>query len=202
METKNRIPLWLAVAITVMVALPFGIYLGKWSLPIWASFIVWAEYFALGAKPKVLTTIVPAYIVGVVVAAVIMLGDVWLTNVFGTAKMHTSGDIALFVSCFVGFCVFLYWMKWLPILQTGTLPYFNGISMLLAVYFVNSFVPFGTLSSAYWGPIVAAVGAILAGLLGAFLGWFNVAILFPHQVKTQPTSAPQLTGSGPIPIAH
>ena len=51
-ETQDTLPLWLAVAITVCVSLPFGIWLGNYNLPIWASFIVWAEYFALGAKPQ------------------------------------------------------------------------------------------------------------------------------------------------------
>jgi len=31
---------------------------------------------------------------------------------------------------------------------------------------------------------MAAAGAALAGLLGAFLGWFNVTILFPRKVVT------------------
>ena len=34
------------------VSLPFGIWLSRWNLPIWVSFIVWAEYFALGAKGR------------------------------------------------------------------------------------------------------------------------------------------------------
>ena len=59
MPTKDTIPLWLAAAITVVVSLPFGLWLGDWNLPLWIAFIVWAEYFALGAKPKVLTTIIP-----------------------------------------------------------------------------------------------------------------------------------------------
>lgn len=73
-QTKNTIPLWLAVAITVVVSLPFGIWLNRWNLPIWVSFIVWAEYFALGAKAAVLIKIVPAYLSGVGVAAAIKIG--------------------------------------------------------------------------------------------------------------------------------
>ena len=58
-QTKDRIPLWLAVAITVVVSLPFGIWLSRWNLPIWVSFIVWAEYFALGAKAQALSRSCP-----------------------------------------------------------------------------------------------------------------------------------------------
>jgi hypothetical protein len=43
---KGMIPLWLAVAITVLVSMPFGLWLGKFNVALWCSFIVWAEYFA------------------------------------------------------------------------------------------------------------------------------------------------------------
>jgi hypothetical protein len=182
-ETKNTLPLWLAVAITVCVSLPFGVWLGDWNLPIWASFIVWAEYFAMGATPSALKTIVPAYILGVLVAAIIMTAYMLLAKALGGMQILTGGDVALFISCFVGFCIFIYAMKWVPVTQAGTLPFFNGISMGLAVFFTGAFVkPFGADIDPNLLPAVAAVGAILAGLLGAFLGWFNVVILFPRPV--------------------
>ena len=194
-ETKNTVPLWLAVAITVCVSLPFGIWLGVYCLPIWASFIVWAEYFALGAKPAALKVMVPAYILGVVVAAIIMTAYALLSTALGSAQLYTPTDLALFAACFVGFCIFIYAMKWFPVTQVGTLPFFNGISMGLAVYFTGAFVkPFGTDIDPNLLPAIAAVGAILAGLLGAFLGWFNVVILFPRPIQGvveghQPTAA-------------
>ena len=190
-ETKNTVPLWLAVAITVCLSLPFSIWLGNYALPIWASFIVWAEYFAMGATPSVLKTMVPAYILGVLVAAIIMTAYMLLSSAMGTGSIVTMGDwsftlnnAALFSTCFVGFCFFIYAMKWFPVTQTGTLPFFNGISMGLAVFFTGAFVkaaPAGM--DANLLPALAAVGAILAGLLGAFLGWFNVVILFPRPVQ-------------------
>jgi hypothetical protein len=182
-ETKNTLPLWLAVAITVCVSLPFGIWLGNYNLPIWASFIVWAEYFALGAKPAALKTMVPAFVLGVIVAAIIMTAYALLSTALGSAQLYTPTDLALFASCFVGFCIFIYAMKWFPVTQVGTLPFFNGISMGLAVYFTGAFTkPFGTDIDPNLLPAIAAVGAIAAGLLGAFLGWFNVVILFPRPV--------------------
>ena len=45
-QTKETIPFWLAVSITVMFILPLGLYFGQYSLPLWVAFIVWAEYFA------------------------------------------------------------------------------------------------------------------------------------------------------------
>jgi len=183
-QTKDTVPLWLAVAITVCVSIPFGIWLGRWNLPIWVSFIVWAEYFALGAKWQALLKIVPAYISGVAVAAAIMTLYVWLTVRFGTTHWVKPNDLALFVAAFVGFCFFIFLMKYIPIWSQNTLPFFNGISMGLAVYFTGAFVhPFPAVVSVYALPWIAAVGAALAGLLGAFLGWFNVTITFPHQVR-------------------
>ena len=44
-----------------------------WSLPLWAAFVVWAEYFALGATPAGLKIMVPAYILGVLGAIFVLV---------------------------------------------------------------------------------------------------------------------------------
>jgi len=198
-ETKNTIPLWLAIAITVVVSLPFGIWLGKINFPLWAAFIVWAEYFALGAKPSVLKSMVPAYILGVVGGALIcefyqLLDKILSTpsNVlvnFGLQQL-TNDNLALYASFFVGFCILIYAMKWMPVVGgANTLPFFNGVSVFLGVYFTGSFMGWfkdfniGTDTIGYAIVIFAAISAILGGLLGAFLGWFNVVILFPREVR-------------------
>jgi hypothetical protein len=203
-ETRDTVPLWLAVAITVVLALPFGVWLGNWNIPIWASFIVWAEYFALGAKPSALKTIVPAYFLGVVAATIIMVGYTLTSKALGTGTVFTSGDFAftydhvgLAVACFIGFCLFIYAMKYVPVTQTGSLPYFNGISMMLAVFFTGAFskaIVLDNVDPAVLGPVVAGVGALLAGALGAFLGWFNVTILFTHRVAPQAKTGAQPMG--------
>ena len=188
-ETKNTIPLWLAVAITVCVSLPFGIWLGKYNLPLWAAFIVWAQYFALGGKPSALKTVIPAYVIGVVGAALIMTAYALLSKGAGSGAIFTAGEfsitndnIALIGACLVGFCILIYSMKFMPVTLTGMTPFFNGISMLLGVYFTGAFLkPFGEIDP-LWMPAAAAVGATLAGFLGGALGWFNVTIMFPHQV--------------------
>ena len=200
-ETKDTIPLWLAVAITVCVSLPFGIWLGSYNIPIWASFIVWAEYFALGAKPSALRTMVPAYTLGVVAAAIIMTAYMLLSTQFGKGSVFTSGDwsftydnVALFLTCFVGFCIFIYAMKYAPVTQTGSLPFFNGISMMLGVFFTGAFTKAVAPDiDVNLLPLVAGVGAFVAGMLGAALGWFNVTIMFPRPVakaRTQPGHQP------------
>ena len=198
-ETKNTIPLWLAIAITVVVSLPFGIWLGKVNLPLWAAFIVWAEYFALGAKPSVLKSMVPAYFLGVVGGALIcelyqVLDKILSTpsNVlvdFGLQQL-TNDNLALYVSFFVGFCILIYAMKYMPVVGgANTLPFFNGVSVFLGVYFTGSFMGWfkdfniGADLMGYAIVIFAAISALLGGLLGAALGWLNVTILFPREVR-------------------
>lgn len=177
--TVDRIPLWLASAVTVVVSLPFGLWLGDYNLPLWVAFIVWAEYFQLGARPAALRTIIPAYLIGVVGATSITTVNALLERLIPDATIVSRGDVAAFVSFFAGFCVLIYAMRWMGPTRTGTLPFFNGISMTLGVLFTGAFEPaVGPGVDAALLPLVAGIGAGLAGLLGAALGWFNVAILF------------------------
>lgn len=186
--TTDRIPLWLASSITVVVSLPFGLWLGDYNLPLWVAFIVWAEYFQLGAKPAVLRTIIPAYLIGVVGATSITTANALLERAIPDATIVSRGDVAAFVSFFAGFCILIYAMRWMGPTRTGTLPFFNGISMTLGVLFTGAFeTAVGPEVDAALLPVVAGVGAALAGLLGAALGWFNVAIMF-----TRPVSGPAL----------
>lgn len=70
LETVNRIHLWLAVAITVALSVPLTYELGR----LWASYIAWAEYFALGANPSALKKILLCFAYGVVAVGL------WLTT--------------------------------------------------------------------------------------------------------------------------
>lgn len=178
---RDRVPLWLAVAITVVVSLPFGLWLGDDNLPLWVSFIVWAEYFVLGGTPSALRVIIPAFLIGVFGAMLIVTGTTVLERLFDGASLVAENDVAAFVGLFIGFCVFLYALRWVPLdlFGSASLPFFNGVSMLLGVFFTAAFItaaPDGL--DPIFEPAVAAIGATLAGLLGCFLGWFNVTILF------------------------
>lgn len=176
-EVKDRVPLWLAVAITVFVSMPFGLWLGKWNFTLWCAFIVWAEYFALGAKPAAVKTILPSFSYAAALTAVTL----FLTQYFSfLPSMVVPGDLAaaLVLAAGVGFMV--YSMKWSSTFQEGSLPFFNGISMALAIYFTGSFPELG-------GPATAAlwsgVWTILMGVFGCLLGMFNVWILFPKKTE-------------------
>jgi len=187
---RDRVPLWLAVAITVVVSLPFGLWLGDYNLPLWVSFIVWAEYFVLGGKPAALKVIIPAFLIGVLGAMLITTSNAVLERALSSASIVAEGDVAAFIAMFVGFCVFLYAVRWVPmdLFGSASLPFFNGVSMMLGVFFTAAFItaaPKGI--DPVFEPAVAALGAALAGLLGCFLGWFNVTILFrvPASVVVQ-----------------
>ena len=178
---KETIPLWLAVAITVAISLPFGTYLGKFNFSLWISFIVWAEYFALGAKPEALKTILPTF-----AASSIWTGFmIWLITPFsGLPSLFAKGDLAVQVAFFIGVSILVYCMKFVKMFQTGSLVYFNGMSMCLAVIFTGStpkldFVVAHPQSATF----IAALWCIAMGWFGAILGWFNVVILFPKEVK-------------------
>ncbi len=180
----KAIPLWLAVAITVVVSLPFGLWLNEWSVPLWAAFIVWAEYFVLGATPAALKIMIPAYILGVVGASLVLILMVAVTKALGDVKLVSGGDIGIAIAFFVGFCILIYVMKFMPVTQgSGTLPFFNGISMGLATYFVGIYFAYGGLDfgSDYLVPVITAIPAIGAGLLGGFLGWFNIVVMKPFR---------------------
>lgn len=170
-QVKETIPLWLAVAITVVVSLPFGLFLGTYNLALWVAFIVWAEYFALGAKPEALRLIIPCFVLGAILTGAAMFTTVLLAPTL-------TLNVALALSLFVWVGLMVYIMRYSSTLSKGSLAYFNGISMLLAVYFTQSYPP---TADALLQPWVAAVWVILSGLLGAALGWFNVTITFPRK---------------------
>src|SRR5674476_1329125 len=105
-ETKNTVPLWLAVAITVVVSLPFGLWLKEWSVPLWAAFIVWAEYFVFGGKPAGLKIMVPSYILGVIGAVLVLILMVEMQKLLPDPQLVSATDVAL-TSCGSGrsFCI-------------------------------------------------------------------------------------------------
>jgi hypothetical protein len=177
-QYKETIPLWLAVGITVVVSIPFTLWLGTYNMAVWVSFIVWAEYFALGAKPAVIRTILPSFaysavLTGLSLAAIPLLGFL--------PSLVTPGDLAVAVALFVGVCFMVFSMRWAKVFQDGSLPFFNGISMVLAVYFTNSYPQLGVPAGV--APLFAAVWAILLAVLGVVLGVFNVWLTFPKPVK-------------------
>lgn len=169
----NRLPLWLAVAVTVVFSLPFGLWLGKFNFTLWCSFIVWAEYFALGAKPQVIPTILKSFgysalITGVSLAIIPFCAFL--------PSLVTPNDLAIAVALFIGVAFMVYSMGWSRAFQEGSLPFFNGISMALGVYFSGHFPHVGPDATL---PIVAALWALAMAAFGVVLGMITIAAQLP-----------------------
>ncbi len=184
-SVRTLIPLWLAVAITVFLAMPFGLWLGKYNFTLWVCFIVWAEYFALGAKPAALKLILPSYSIAAILTSGILLLMPWFSFL---PSIKTPGDLssALVLAGGVGFLVFA--MKWSTTVQNGALPYFNGMTMTLAVFFSGSYPKLAATSLA---PLEAGVWAVLMGMFGALLGVFNVWLTFPRESSATVVNRPK-----------
>lgn len=177
MRTKERMPNWLAVALSVMVSLPFGLWLGQYSIPLWIAFIVWAEYFMFGGSLRGLRKLIPAFMIGVVAAAVVQSFALLLTGAFGEVHLVAPGDLATAVSYFIGFGVAVFLMNYIEVLRDGVLAYFQGIAITLAAIFTGQGAAYvGNSSNPYLLVIGAALVTALACLLGSFIGWLNVTL--------------------------
>jgi hypothetical protein len=171
----QRVPLPWAVAMTVAIALPFGLFLNKFNIPLWVCFIVWAEYFMLGAKPDTWKVVFPS------IAAGGLTGALWMaTTVLVTSATGTHMIVGLLVGNFVWVTALLYLMPRSTTLTTGTLSVFNGLALYLAVYFTGSVPSVGMMENPYWVVTLAFLWMAIAAYAGWFLGWLNILLTFPH----------------------
>ena len=177
-QKKNTIPFFIAVVITALLPLPLGLYLGNWNIPLWAAFVVWAQYFVYGANPNAFKTILPCFAAGALFSTLGMA----LNAAFG-AFMHPF--LALCVGFGIAVAIMVYVMDYIPAFQQGSLAYFNGMAVMLAVYFTGSFPKFDW-ATPIMVPIIAGLWSILIGWLGSVFGWFNVLITFPREVEVKP----------------
>lgn len=123
---KNTIPFWLAVVITVLVPLPLGMFLGNWNIPLWVSFIVWAQYFVYGAAPAAFKKILIPFACGVLFAtAGMFLGA--LGGMFMSPYLVLNIGFGLAIAVMVGI------MPRVKLFQECSLAYFNGMAMMLGV---------------------------------------------------------------------
>ncbi|MDR1634509.1 MAG: hypothetical protein LBS27_06250 [Bifidobacteriaceae bacterium] len=177
MEPSKRLPMWLAVGITVVVGVPFGLWLKEYSLALFISFTVWAQYFAFGARPAGLKRIIPGYIAGGIGATATHLFGTWLADLFGKTHLVAEGDLGMLLGYFIGFCVLIYSMKFMPFIGENPLAFFQGISLTLACIFTGQGAAYvGDATNVYVLIIGGLIASILAMFLGCFLGWFNVTI--------------------------
>jgi hypothetical protein len=179
-KTVERLPLFLAVALTVVISLPFGLYLGNFNLALWASFIAWAEYFALGAKPDALKLIWPLFPAGALTMAIFATFTNYSVINLGWGLIPS---VALWIFVWVGIAVFI--MRYHPNFWKGSLAYFNGLSLYLAFYFsgLKPGAGAGPLTgNPFIDPWILWIWVSIAGIFGAFLGWLNIQLTFPKKV--------------------
>ncbi|MHA1596862.1 MAG: DUF1097 family protein [Candidatus Asgardarchaeia archaeon] len=173
-KIKETIPLPVAVGLVVVFSLVVPMVTGIANFPLWACFIVWAEYFALGAKPDAIPFIIIPYSVSAVIT--------WLSAItWEFLGAYMDATLASAISLFVWMTLVGYLSVTVPICQKGSLPLFNGVSMYLAIYFTAS-VPEALLTMA--GLATAALVITIATVfVGVFFGWINVVITFPKEVE-------------------
>lgn len=181
-ETTNRVPLWLAVGITATLSVPFGTLLGVYSIPVWAAFITWAEYFTFGSSPNQLKWIYGLFPLGALTMAFFATVNNYFVDVLGVNLVASS---TVFIFIFVTAATYL--LTRIPRGMEKSLAYFNGLTMFLVLYFAT--IPGGPGTGG--GPIISGdlawlinpwvywVWISLAGIFGGYLGWFNILITFP-----------------------
>lgn len=115
--TPTHISLWAAVGITVLLAMPFGLWFGKYNFTLWVAFIVWAEYFAPGGKPSAWRIILPSFSVGAILTSGILL----LMPAFSLLpSTRTPNDFSSAVVLAGGVAFFVFVMRWSVTLQKGS----------------------------------------------------------------------------------
>jgi hypothetical protein len=192
-KTQETIPFWLAVGITAILFLPVTIFLGAYNLPLWVSFIVWAEYFVYGSKLRsAWRFIVLAFPGGSIICTLGFIASFLLAAaVPALAGPAGSAMWGMWIGFGVAVCVLVYVMKFVKVFADGSLAYFNGMTMTIAVFFTGSFPGAAAKETGVVAHlVVACLWTILAGLFGLFLGWFNVAITFPHKVAPKASAHP------------
>jgi len=177
-KTKETIPFWLATAITAVLFVPLSLYLGKYNVPLWVTFVVWAQYFLYGAKLEAYKLIFPSFAAGALFSTLGMVLTALLSNI--PALAVGKGLPALVIGFGLAVCIMVYSMRWSKTFQTAPTAYFNGMAMMLAVYFTSSY-PHGDAFNITF-PIIAGLWTILVGWFGVFVGWFNLKITFPREV--------------------
>ena len=180
-EGTPRVHLGWAVGMTVAIALPFAFFLGKLNFSTWVAFIVWAEYFALGAKPSTARLILPSIPYGAGMGALWCAAVVLLASFFGSTLVATY--VSYTVLGFPFMFLLCHWMFKLKCWNDGSLAVFNGLSLFLGVYFTGNFPQIGPIDNPYFVVFISFVWTVLMGFFGWFLGWLNIVLTFPVKKK-------------------
>jgi len=135
------------------------------NIPVWAIFIGWAWYFALGANTAVFKQGIPPMIIGYILAAVsIVIYDV-------------SGFNLMVLIVAVAVTVFIIMLSLKTSLFACSLTSFNAYSCLYAGYYAGSFPKAANGGSFDIKNVcIAAAWIMMANVLGLIIGWLSVTL--------------------------
>lgn len=163
---KTRIPI--EVVVGVLGGVSCLVTISGLGLPVWALFIGWAWYFALGATPDAFKKIVPAVFPGALLASLCIWMMGFLTK-FGFVGMPNM------VVC-VAITVFLLMCSLRIPMFSASLPAFNAYSSVFALSAIGSYPELAI------GPILScALWALIGNLLGPVFGYLSIALTFPYE---------------------
>ncbi len=176
-QTTPRVSLPIAVTLVVLFTLPFAFFLGKFNIPAWVCFIVWAEYFQYGATPSNWRVMIPSLAFGAAA------GCAWSSAAVYLGTLGISAFWAWFLSAIVFIWLYLKIHVSVPTFMEGSLASFNGFTLYLAVYFTNSIPKVGLVANPAWVLTMAFIWTVILAYFGWFLGWLNIILTFPKQVE-------------------
>lgn len=132
-------------------------------IPVWAMFIGWGWYTALGSKVSVFKKAVPSMFVGYLMSAISIIA-------------YTASNENIYVLVFgVGITVFIQMLTLKIKALSCALTSFNGYSCLFAIYAAGTFPAVST--SMKWdvnNVFIAILWTGLANVLGLLCGYFSV----------------------------
>jgi len=135
------------------------------NISVWAIFIGWAWYFALGANTSVFKQSIPPMILGYVVAAIAI--------VIYTASGYNL--VALIVAVII--TVFIVMLSLKTSVFACSLASFNAYSCLFAGYYAGNFPQAADRGSYDIKNVFIAVAWIMmANVIGLMLGWISVTL--------------------------
>ncbi len=133
-------------------------------LPVWALFIGWAWYFALGAKTFAFKQAIPALFVGYLLAAISII-------------IYAASDyqmIALMIS--VAVTVFILMLSIKTSIFSCSLASFNAYSCMFAGYYAGNFPKVASSSFDLNNIVISILWIALANIVGLLCGYISVSI--------------------------
>jgi len=178
--TVARIPLHWAVSILVLLILPLSVFLGAWNFALWASFIVWTQFFLYGAKFDTWKIIFPCIPYGA------LIGFIWSAASYALEVAIPAlggGFWGFFLTTPIIITAYVWSLGKVPVWRDHTLSVFNGFSLYLAIYFTGSIPYVGPMANTYWVTFLAFLWTVAMCYFGWFCGWVNILLTFPKKVR-------------------